>query len=421
MAKPILILGTLDTKEKELLYARERIESLGLKVLLMDVSCKYWRKEVPSDISCELIASEQRKTFAEVQQENKISAVKIMCAGAAKIVLRMVNRGELSGIIALGGANGTEIGTFVMRQLPIGFPKVMLSCVASGNVRPYVGARDIMMINSIGDISLNWITKRIIDNAALAVVAMASGIKEICEEEMKQQICISAFAVTQACVDGVKHLLEEKGFEVIAFHASGSGGMALEEIVKTGMINGVFDVTSSEVANHLLGGIYSAGPNRLEAAGEMGLPQVISLGAFDIVNFGPLETVPEKYRARDFLFYTPSITLMRTNVEENWMFGEVLANKLNKSRGPTAILVPLKGFSALDREGGVHRTAKMDGTVVGNWFNKEADFALIDSLRKHLDMNKIIFKEVNSHINDPDFAEIGVELLLALLRKAKKE
>jgi uncharacterized protein (UPF0261 family) len=419
MVKPVLVLGTFDTKEKEIFYLRKRIEAEGLCVLFMDVSCRTQKLGATVEISCEVVAGEEGKTFSEVSQLDKISAVRVMSAGAAKKVLKMVAQEEFYGMIAMGGGNGTEIATYVMRQLPVGFPKIMVSCVASGNVRPYVGTKDIVMIYSIGDISLNRITKRIINNAVLALRGMVSGKVET-EEEEKPQVCISTFAVTLPCVERARNLLHEKGFEVIELHASGSGGMALEELVRSGEISGVLDITTSEVVNELLGGIYSAGPHRLEAAGAIGVPQVLSLGAYDFANFGPMETIPKKYKGQNFFFYTPSITLMRTNVEENHLFGKVIANKLNKSCGPTAILIPLKGFSALDRKGSGRYKMSMKGTMTGEWYDPEADLALIDSLKQHLDLSKLLLQEVDLHINDPQFAEIAVDLLGSLMQQGGK-
>ena len=420
MVKPVLVLGTFDTKEKEIIYLRKRIEAEGLRVLFMDVSCRTQKLGAPVEVSCEAVAGEEGKTFSEVSQLDKISAVRVMSAGAAKKVLKMVTQEEFYGMIAMGGGNGTEIATYVMRQLPVGFPKIMVSCVASGNVRPYVGTKDIVMIYSIGDISLNRITKRIINNAVLALRGMVSGKVET-EEEEKPQVCISTFAVTLLCVERARNLLHEKGFEVIELHASGSGGMALEELVRSGEISGVLDITASEVVNELLGGIYSAGPHRLEAAGAIGVPQVISLGAYDFANFGPKETIPEKYKGRNFFFYTPSITLMRTNAEENNLFGKVIANKLNKSCGPTAILIPLKGFSALDRKGSGRYKMSMEGTMTGEWYDPDADLALTNSLKQHLDLSKVLLQEVDLHINDPQFAEIAVDLLGSLMQQVGKE
>jgi uncharacterized protein (UPF0261 family) len=193
--------------------------------------------------------------------------------------------------------------------------------------------------------------------------------------------------------------------------------MALEELVKSDEVSGVLDITASEVVNYLLGGIYSAGPNRLEAAGLKGVPQLVSPGAFDIANFGPRETVPEKYKDRGFYFYTPSITLMRTSSEENALIGRTVAEKLNQSRGPTTVLIPLRGFSLLDREGARHQLVSMDGTIRGDWYDREADLSLVNSLKRHLDQSKVFLKELDLHINDPQFAQIAVELLEKMLNE----
>jgi len=415
MTRTILVIGTLDTKAKELVYLRGRIEAEGTKTLLMDVSCKSEQAEFHPDVSSRTIAREVGKNFEEIAQLDKISALKLMTNGAVKTAEKMVSEGEFHGIIGLGGANGAEMVCSVMRMLPVGFPKLMVTPVASGNVRPYVGTKDIMMMNSIGDISLNRITKRIMDNAARAIANMAkAGPRE--EEEVKPQICISTFGVTLPCVERAKSLLEEKGFEVIELHSSGTGGMALEELVRTGEISGVLDITTSELVDELVGGMYSAGPHRGEAAGSMGVPQVISVGALDFGNFGAKETVPEKYKDRNFFFYTPSITLMRTDVDENRILGKIIAEKANRSTGPVAIIIPLKGFSALDRLGGPKMTI-IEGSISGEWHDEMANSALIDSIKAHLDSSKVKLMEVQAHINDPEFAETAVDLLSGMMKR----
>jgi len=409
----ILIIGTLDTKGRELSYLRQRIEAEGLNSLVMDVSCRSEQCEIAADISCRTVAGESGRGFEEIAKLDKISATKLMTEGAVKIAKRMAAAEEFQGIIGLGGANGAEMACTVMRTLPVGFPKIMVTCVASGNVRPYVGTKDIMMMNSIGDISLNRITKRIINNAARAIAGMAKGGS--LQEESKPQICISTFGVTLPCVERAKGMLEEKGFEVIELHASGTGGMALEELSRSGEISGVLDITTSELVDELIGGIYSAGSNRVEGASFMGIPQVISLGALDFGNFGARETVPEKYKERNFYFYTPSITLMRTNRDENRILGKVLAEKVNRSVGPTAIVIPKKGFSTLDRLGGPKMTT-IDGAASGEWHDEKANAALIDSIKSHLVSSKVKLVEVDAHINDPEFAEIAVNLLEDMIR-----
>jgi uncharacterized protein (UPF0261 family) len=381
MVRKVLVIGTLDTKARELTFLRQRIEAEGVKTLLMDVSCKSEQSEFPSDFSCVTVAKEIGTGFQEITRLDKISAVKLMSDGARKITERMIASGEFHGVIGLGGANGSEMACSIMRLLPVGFPKLMVTCVASGNVRPYVGTKDIMMLNSVGDISLNRITSRIISNAAKAIANMAKG-EPFEEGEVRPQICISTFAVTLPCVERAKRLLEEKGLEVIELHASGTGGMALEELVRSGEISGVLDITTSELVDDLTGGMYSAGPQRMEAAGSMGVPQVISLGALDIANFGAKETVPEKYRGRNFFFYTPSIT-------------------------------------ALDRSGGP-KTKTIDGSVSAEWHDEVANSALIDSLKAHLESSKTKWIEVDAHINDPEFAEIAVGQLIEMIENCKR-
>ncbi len=415
MERRILLIGSLDTKAKELVYLQGKIEAEGAKTLLMDVSSKSEQTEFHPDVSCRMVAREVGKEFEEIAQLDKISALKLMTDGAMKITERMVAAGEFHGVIGLGGANGAEMACGVMRMLPVGFPKLMVTPVASGNVRTYVRTKDIMMMNSIGDISLNRITKRIIGNAARAIASMAkAGLRE--EEEVKPQVCISTFGVTLRCVERAKSLLEDKGFEVIELHSSGTGGMALEELVMTGEISSVLDITTSELVDELVGGMYSAGPHRIEAASSVGIPQVISLGALDFGNFGAKETVPEKYRDRNFFFYTPSITLMRTNVEENRILGRTIAEKANRSTGPAAIIIPLKGFSALDQPGGPKMTT-IDGSASGDWHDKMANSALIESIKDHLDTSKVKLVEVNAHINDREFAETAVGLLTGMMKR----
>lgn len=414
MVNTVLIMGTLDTKAKELNYLRRAIESTGVQSLLMDISCQYEPTEYPCDISCKTVAREIGMDFTEIEQLDKISAVKKMMEGAVKVVTKMVAGKKCQGIIGLGGANGAEITCTVMRALPLGFPKLMVTCVASGNTRPYVGTKDIMMVNTISDISLNRITKRIINNAARAIAHMAQEESSV-DEDLKPQIAISTFGLTQPCVNRARELLERKGFETIELHSSGTGGMALEELVMSGEISGVLDITTSELVDDMVEGMYSAGPHRLEAAGAMGVPQVISFGALDFGNFGPKETVPWKFKDRDFFFYAPSITLMRTNVEENKILGKKIAEKVNASKGPAAIMIPRKGFSALDRAGGKKMTA-IDGTVTGDWHDETANFALIDTIKRYLDVSKVELLEMDAHINDAEFAEAAVALLCKLMK-----
>jgi uncharacterized protein (UPF0261 family) len=419
MRGTVLIIGTLDTKAKELRYLQTKLEDEGAQTLLMDVSCKSQTVEDFSNISCETVAMAGGEEFRAVAGLDKISAVQLMIKGATKVTTGLCDEGKIQGVIGLGGANGAEIACAVMRDLPVGFPKVMMTCVASGNTRPYVGAKDIIMVNSIGDISLNRITKRIIVNAARAIAHMAKGTL-FHEDIVRPQICISTFGTTLPCVERAKELLENEGYEVIELHASGAGGIALEELVSSGEISGVLDITTSELVDDLVDGMYTAGPYRLEAAGRMGIPQVISLGALDFGNFGGKETIPPRFRDRSFFFYTPSITLMRTSVGESRILGERIAMKANRAVGPTAIMVPLRGFSALDRQGGKKMVA-IDGRVTGEWHDETANRALIDSIKAHLDSSRVFLMEMDAHINDPPFADAAVQLLVRMMGEKARQ
>jgi len=277
-----------------------------------------------------------------------------------------------------------------MRKLPVGFPKMMISTVASGDVRPYVGEKDIIMMNSVVDIAgINRISSAILTTAANAIAGMATGAAADIVDE-KPLIVATMFGVTTPCVTKAKDYLETAGFEVLVFSASGIGGRTMEALIETGMISGVLDVTTTEWCDELVGGVLGAGPNRLDAAALCGIPQVVSAGALDMVNFGPRETVPEKFKGRNFYEHNTTITLMRTTKEENTRIGEVIADKLSKSKASCTLFIPMKGVSMIDAEG-------------MPFYGPEENRALFDALRKGCKDNvKIV--EKNMHINDSDFA-----------------
>jgi uncharacterized protein (UPF0261 family) len=308
-------------------------------------------------------------------------------------------------VLGLGGSAGTAIGTAAMRALPFGVPKVMVSTLASGQVRQYVGVRDVMMLNSVVDISgLNRVSRTVLANAAHAMAGMVRNSQFAIrnpQSEDRPLITATMFGVTTPCVEAARKELEGGGYEVLVFHATGTGGMTMESFISDGMIRGVLDVTTTELADELVGGVLSAGPDRLTAAGRRGVPQVISVGALDMVNFGPPETVPEKFRGRRFYQHNPSVTLMRTTPEENDRLGQEIAQKASAAQGPTAVLVPLRGVSAIDREGQPF-----------HW--PEADAALFQSLRNWMSP-RVQLVEVDLHVNDPAFAAAMVRTLLGFL------
>jgi uncharacterized protein (UPF0261 family) len=294
-----------------------------------------------------------------------------------------------------------------MRALPFGVPKLMVSTLASGQVRQYVGVRDVLMMHSVVDISgLNRISRRVLSNAAWAMIGMigqgerGTDVPQAGEE--KPLVTATMFGVTTPCVEAARRAVEEQGYEVLVFHATGTGGQTMESFIADGLIRGVLDLTTTELADELVGGILTAGRDRLTAAALKGVPQVISLGALDMVNFGPPETVPEKFRGRRFYQHNPTVTLMRTTPDENDRLGKEIAEKASAARGPTAVLVPLRGVSAIDAEGKPF------------WW-PEADAALFGSLRLWLSPHVELI-ELDLHINDPAFAAAASQTLLRLLK-----
>jgi uncharacterized protein (UPF0261 family) len=289
--------------------------------------------------------------------------------------------------------------------MPFGVPKLMVSTLASGQVRQYVGVRDILMMHSVVDITgLNRISRTVLTNAAMAMAGMVRALGSKQQEagsENKPLLAATMFGVTTPCVDAARALVEQKGFEVLVFHATGTGGLTMESFIRDGLIRGVLDLTTTELADELVGGILSAGRDRLTAAGLRGVPQVISVGALDMVNFGPPETVPEKFKGRRFYAHNPTVTLMRTTPEENDQFGKEIAQKASAARGPTAVLFPLRGVSAIDREGQLF------------WW-PEADTALLQSLRNWISPNVPLI-ELDLHINHAEFAQAAAGCLLKML------
>jgi uncharacterized protein (UPF0261 family) len=347
---------------------------------------------------------------AVVRASDRGQAVETAARGAAKIAVELHAQGKVDGVLSLGGSAGTTIGTAAMRALPFGVPKLMVSTLASGQVRQYVGVRDILMMHSVVDISgLNRISRTVLANAAAAMAGMVQGTKGRKQETEgtndRPLVTATMFGVTTPCVEAARKAVEAAGFEVLVFHATGIGGQTMESFIRDGLISGVLDITTTELADELVGGILSAGLDRLTAAGLRGVPQVISLGALDMVNFGPRETVPEKFRERRFYQHNPTVTLMRTTPEENDRLGKEIAQKVSAARGPTALLVPLRGVSAIDAEG------------TPFWW-PEADQTLFKSLR-HWISPHVELIELDLHINDPVFAETAAQTLLRLMAAKK--
>lgn len=400
---PVLLIGTLDTKGVEIQFLRDLLNQAGVTTTVMDAGV-LGPPRFPPDIPREEVFAAAGTSLDAVRRAgDRGQAIDLAARGAGRLALDLAARGKLAGVLGLGGSAGTTISTAAMRAVPFGIPKLMVSTLASGQVRPYVGVRDIAMLHSVADLSgLNRVSRTVLTNAANAMIGMTrrQGVSET-DPEFRQLITATMFGVTTPCVEAARRILETEGFEVLVFHATGTGGQTMESFIQDGMISGVLDITTTELADELVGGELTAGPDRLTAASLRGVPQVISLGALDMVNFGPRATVPEKFRDRRFYQHNPNVTLMRTTPEENDRLGKEIAQKASAAKGPTAVLVPRRGVSAIDREGQPF------------WW-PEADAALFQSLRNWMGP-QVQLIELDMHINDPEFAETAARTLLRMM------
>lgn len=402
MAGKVVVLGTLDTKGQEFQYIKELIESTGVATIVVNAGIKGQPYFKPDITNADVARAGGIELEELIVRNDRGAAIDIMMRGSISVVGELYRQGKVTGIISLGGSAGTTIGTAVMQSLPVGVPKVMVSTVASGNTRPYVGEKDVTMMYSVVDISgLNTISRRILANAAFAIAGMASGqISDIHEE--KPLIGATMFGVTTPCVTKARQYLEQHGYEILVFHATGTGGRAMEGLIEGGFIKGVLDLTTTEWADELVGGVLNAGPARLEAAAKAGIPQVVSVGALDMVNFGPRVTIPEQFKDRKFYQHNPTVTLMRTTVDECKQLGEIIAAKVNMSQGPAAVFLPLKGVSLIDTEG-------------QPFYGKQEDAALFGAIRAKLDVDKVELVEMNTDINDEQFALAAAKKLISFL------
>ena len=400
MPGTVLLIATLDTKGAECAYLQSLIQERGQRVLVMDAGVL---REPPFEpaVPAEAVAEAGGSELSALRgQGDRGVALDVMARGAAQLAARLVSEGRVDAVLGLGGSCGTAIATAAMRELPVGLPKVMVSTMASGQVGQYVGVKDVTLMYSITDIAgLNRISRRILANAAGAVCGMLE--QQVPAGEDRPVIAATMFGVTTPCVERVRKHFEQAGYEVLVFHATGSGGRAMEGLIDAGFITAVADITTTEWCDELVGGVLTAGPERLDAAARAGIPQVVSVGALDMVNFGPRSTVPERFENRHFHVHNPSVTLMRTTPAENAKLGEIIAKKLNAARGPVTLMLPLRGVSALDREGQA-------------FDDRAADATLFDALRRTLE-SKVGLVELDLHINDPLFADAIAEELLSKL------
>ena len=397
----IVLLGTLDTKGTEYEYLRERVRQLGAETILIDVGTG-GRPAVSADITAAQVAEAAGRHLADLTDRGH--AVAAMGRGAEAICRGLLADGRLDGLAALGGSAGTYIATCAMRALPVGIPKVMVSTMASGDVRQYVGTADISMTYSVVDIAgLNPVLQRIIANAAASVVAAAR--VRLPERQARPMVAVSMLGVTTPGATRARARLGELGYEVLVFHANGTGGRSLEALVRAGSFVGVLDLTTTELAGEVAGGMFSAGPDRLDAAAQAGLPQVVSLGGVDMVIFEPPETLPEQMRGRNLCSHNPGVVLVRTTPRECREVGRLIGRKLSQARGRVALFVPLQGVSQISVKG-------------GPFYDPEADRALLDGLHETL-CPSVEVHELDMDINDDAFAVAAADRLHDLIQEAR--
>jgi uncharacterized protein (UPF0261 family) len=396
----IVLVGTMDTKGAEYGFVRDRLREVGLDVTIVDCGV-LGNPQIEPDISRGDVArTAGEDVTALAAAGDRGAAVQAMARGAEAILKRLHVEGKLQGAMALGGGGGTSIAARAFQALPFGVPKLIVSTMASGDTRPYVGESDIVLFPSVVDVAgVNRISARVLANAAAAMAGMVEA-PPLPDTGSKRLIAASMFGVTTPCVTEGRRLLEAEGYEVLTFHMTGTGGRTLEQLVDNGLVTGVLDITTTELADELVGGVLSAGPVRLARSGNPPVPRVVSVGALDMVNFGPKETVPPQFAHRNLYVHNATVTLMRTTPEECAALGKLLAERVSGLNVPAAVILPLKGISSIALEGGV-------------FHHPEADTALFKAIRQHLRPG-IALVELDTHINDPAFAARAVELLRKL-------
>ena len=403
MGKTVVITGSLDTKGKEFSFLRELIQKEGLETLVIDFGVMGEPAFAP-DITRQEVAKAGGGDLTRLASgEHKDEAMRVMAAGLAVVVRRLFDQGRLDGIIGMGGGGGTSLSTMAMRALPVGVPKVMVSTLGGGDVSAYVGTRDITFIPSIVDVAgFNRISRAIYANAAGAIAGMVKMEKSKGDDE-KPLVAASMFGNTTLAVDRARAVLETHGFEVLVFHATGTGGKTMEGLISDGHIAASLDITTTELADEVCGGVLSAGPERCLAASRAGIPAVLVPGCVDMANFWAMDTVPDKYRSRKLYQWNPNITLLRTNAEENKRIGEMIAAAANAATAPVAILIPLKGVSQLDSPGGA-------------FWDPQADQACFEAIKRDLRPGIPVI-EMDNNVNDSEFADRAAQTLLDILEK----
>ena len=392
----VYAIATMDTKGQEILYVADCIKKAGAEVTVVDVGTEKDPQGV-ADVSRETVAAcHAGGVDAVLGHTDRGEAVTAMGEALCAFLVAEYAAGKVAGVIGIGGSGGTALITPAMQALPVGLPKVMVSTVASGNTAPYVGCCDITMMYSVVDVAgINRVSRQVFGNAAHAIAGMVS--HEVTQGEDKRTVGMTMFGVTTACVTMVREALEADGYDCLVFHATGTGGQAMEKLVESGMIDGVLDITTTEVADEVVGGVFAGGPERFDRILEKKIPYVVSVGALDMVNFGAKETVPEQFQKRTLHVHNAQVTLMRTTAEENKKFASWMANKLNQSQVPIQVLIPEKGVSLIDDEG-------------QPFYDPEADAALFEGLESQIVQTEgRVVKRFDNNINDAGFAQALVK------------
>lgn len=402
--KSILILGCFDTKGEVFSYLRQRIIAGGESVIAVNTGVFGSTEAFPVDFEADFVAEAAGDSITALRHHrDRGKAIDVMGRGAARLVSQLYADGKIKAVVGMGGGGGTYIALSAMQGLPFGVPKVCLTTLATKDLSRQIGDKDIMLIPSVVDVAgMNHILRQLVAQAAAAVCAMAN-VETAGSDTKPRSIAISMFGNTTACVDKCTELLGEAGFEVLAFHATGVGGKTMESLIREGCFDAVLDITTTELADDLCGGICSAGPERLTAATDMGIPQVVVPGCMDMVNFAHLDTVPQAFAGRHLYSWAPDVTLMRTDERENTILGERLAKKVSASPVPAAIVLPLRGISQVASEEGI-------------FYHPAADAALFGAVRAHTGPH-VTLLEADTHINDPAFAHLLVETLLGLIAR----
>ena len=429
----ILVAGILDTKGNEIKYIAERVNAAGGEAIILELTVG---GEVGwADINLSEVLSNTGMKLEEFMKLGKMDRVEAIVKGAINLVGKLLQQGKVDGIISTGGSMGSSIVSRIMQTLPVGLPKLMCSTMASGDVRPYVGTKDICMLYPIAEVGLNVVTRKILNNAASAIVGMGSAPTLKGYEEKKLIGCMM-FGVTTPAVLRASKYFEDRGYDIMINHSVGSGGRSMEELITDGYIVGILDITTHEIVDLLLGGVLSAGPDRLTAAGKKGIPQVVAPGGLDVINFGPEDTVPEHFKnemnipGRGLKVHNPMVTVVGTSIDEAYQIGEHIAKKLNNATGPTAMCVPLRGWGAYDTPGKFPELGWEEDSPSPFWVSDPENpkrswraTYFIKALRDNIDRSKSNLDVIlmDCHLNEARFADLMAELLEEMLQSKWKK